>query len=75
MGACKIHERVTMRECDKCELNFRVEKANVFQKRLVWDCMYKEEFIKVCAPCPRPSFVSTECKQSAIANAEICSWQ
>jgi len=24
-----------------------IQKANMFQKRLVWDCMYKEEFIKV----------------------------
>jgi len=34
-------EKVIQRKHDS------VQKANLFQKRLVWDCMYKEEFIKV----------------------------
>ena len=34
-------EKVIQRKHDS------VQKANLFQRRLVWDCMYKEEFIKV----------------------------
>lgn len=33
----------------------RTEKANVFQKRLVWDYLYKEEFVKVMLVLSEPS--------------------
>lgn len=33
----------------------RTEKANVFQKRLVWDYLYKEEFVKVMLILSEPS--------------------
>ena len=38
-------EKVIQRKHD------RVEKAAMFQKRLCWDYMFKEEFIKVCRRC------------------------
>jgi Ca2+-binding EF-hand superfamily protein len=43
----------------------RTEKANVFQKRLVWDYLYKEEFVAVMMILSEPTAVDKQKRMEA----------
>lgn len=43
----------------------RTEKANVFQKRLVWDYLYKEEFVSVMMILSEPTAVDKQKRMEA----------